>query len=69
MFWCPTCKCAYPHGPEGPAVALEAHTEARHDGDRSPEGGVRPITGRQVVIAFVALVVLAWAARAFGFGQ
>ncbi|MFI5864691.1 hypothetical protein [Streptomyces sp. NPDC051546] len=62
MFWCDVCRCAYPHGPEGPGAALDAHNTARHGGD-SPADGVRPITGRQVVIGLLVLVLLAWVAR------
>ncbi|MDF3303307.1 hypothetical protein [Streptomyces tropicalis] len=62
MFWCDVCKCAYPHGPEGPGTALEAHNTAQHGGS-SPADGVRPITGGQVVIGLLVLVILALAAR------
>lgn len=65
MFWCDVCKCAYPHGPEGPGAALEAHNAARHGGN-SPDEGVRPITGRQVMIGLVVLALLSWAMRFLG---
>lgn len=64
MFWCAVCKCAYPHGPEGPGAALEAHSAAQHGGG-SPSDGARTITGGQVVIGLVVLVVLAWVMRVF----
>ncbi|WP_326615343.1 hypothetical protein OG949_41280 (plasmid) [Streptomyces scopuliridis] len=67
MFWCDVCKCAYPHGPEGPSTALEAHAAAQHGGDSPDDDGVRTITGRQVVITFLALVILAWAGRYIDF--
>ncbi|WP_331732999.1 hypothetical protein OG613_48020 (plasmid) [Streptomyces sp. NBC_00015] len=64
MFWCDVCKCAYPHGPEGPGAAFEAHSATQHAGN-SPAEGVRQITGRQVVIGLLILVAVAWAARFF----
>jgi hypothetical protein len=65
MFWCDECECSYPHGPEGPGKALSAHVAERHGGGSPDEG----ITGRQVLIAFAALVVLSWLSRGCGFGQ
>ena len=66
MYWCDVCECAYPHGREGPSAALKAHVDANH-GSQSHEGDKAPITGRQVVIGLVGLVVAAWGARLFGF--
>ena len=64
MFWCEECQCAYPHGPEGPGAALEAHTAARHGGHTPND--VPTITGRHVVISLLALAGLAWARRFLG---
>lgn len=65
MFWCESCGCAYPHGPEGPASALRKHTAGTHGGP--DEGSVRPVTGRQIVIGFMVLAVAAWIAKAIGY--
>lgn len=62
MFWCETCRCAYPHGPEGPGAAHQAHVEAVH-APASP--GPREITGRHVLLGLVAAVGISGAMRLY----
>ncbi|WP_331726435.1 hypothetical protein [Streptomyces sp. NBC_00470] len=68
MFWCPVCKCAYPHGQEGPAAAFEVHNAERHRGE-TRDRKVGQITGRHVVIGFLTLAILAWVGKFVDFTQ
>ncbi|OEJ20891.1 hypothetical protein [Streptomyces subrutilus] len=72
-YWCGVCRTTYPIGPEGRDAVRDMHRRENHgggvpEGERfDPDGPDGILTGRHVLLGLVALVMLAVAARAFGF--